>query len=247
MEEIQEALKSIKQIKNSLTEDTVIFNLTKSIYTVLDKIVTRVFQEHFPSLPTAQSLQECKEHKHILNIENVYEQKDKEIMSELFYLEEWTGQHEFRIMYDTDIHPYTKNTLIETLNGKRNLTLLFQTKNSDLFGCYLEAPVNINEYGYSEDFDIFIFSLKSPYLLKPTKYTKLRSFADLCHFSLYFSDNEEDVLEVDGAFTLRFPLLDEVCEISTEISLSFKNASVKDFIGGYNTFALKRLLVLESY
>ncbi|EKE40613.1 hypothetical protein ENU1_085490 [Entamoeba nuttalli P19] len=238
MEVIKDTLKEMKKAIDQMSGDEIIESFAKSAYNILIQISNTIYGKDIKKENIDNNLKEC----HLINsFENTLQ------LNELFYLKEWTGQHEFRILYDTDQQPFLQEYIQFTVIGRKNLVLLFETTKNALFGCYLEAPIYINEYGFAEDFDTFVFSLRSPKLPKPTKFGKLRSFGDLCHFSISFKADKQCIINVDGAFSIMFPLNEVVSEVNPNFKVNFKNALDSLLLGDDIDFALKRMFILDSY
>ncbi|KAL7717434.1 TLDc domain-containing protein [Entamoeba marina] len=162
-----------------------------------------------------------------------------------FYLEEWTSHEQFRIIYDSDIMPLRQKELQNVLLGRKEVLILFETTENELFGGCFEEVISKNDYGYCEDFNSFVFSIRGPNLRKPTKCPRINDLDDLCCFSLYFADNPEYIIDVENAFTLYCPLNSPVSQIDSSFKTSFKNTENVQMTRDPKKFALSRILIIQ--
>ena len=180
---------------------------------------------------------------HTSYIETVNKAKEDEIdivMKNKEYLLNWSGYHDFDIIFDSNRDNATSpDVFSQGLAGKSNLCFIVSTTKGELFGGIVSSKITPGVW--IDDKDSFVFSLESNDRLKKPEHYMIKS--ELSANSFYLP-SEGNYLFVFGNFDIA------VSDFSSSSpskynQKTFDYQSEDNILVGESTFYQKRLLVLQ--
>ena len=100
---------------------------------------------------------------------SIIEQQTQNIINKI---QEWGGQGEISIVYDSDYYPSSTENFIECVSHKSKLFFINFDEFNNIFGCYTNQPITtLDKYEDTYDQNHFLFSIFSNgRIKKPTRY-----------------------------------------------------------------------------
>ena len=90
----------------------------------------------------------------------IFEELKQNRSNELNQLEDWTGLQCNDLLFDSNIHDWSKNNsdFSSRIKGHRNVCILIEDTNGNIFGGYCSKEIGIDKYHF--DSKSFVFSLQ---------------------------------------------------------------------------------------
>ena len=176
----------------------------------------------------------------------------------LSYLQQWTKYNQFECIYDTRKDEYHIKTIQQILYNKKNIIILIQTNEDDIFGSYHSSissrevvSQQMKHSGWiweDHDKDMFLFTFSTHSETLPPQHFPLILNSESC-FCLYPSENHfEIVLWICYCLNLLKPLNCPKSFIFKDINSYYEMNSSNDLIGKsglLECFSPKRVLLYQ--
>ncbi|EKE37278.1 hypothetical protein ENUP19_0113G0019 [Entamoeba nuttalli] len=163
-------------------------------------------------------------------------------------LQQWTGMQKYDVIYNSKLDGFKKERINNHICLKKHVMVLVFTTDGNVFGCYnsKRLPAPSCEGFVMDDPQHFIFTLKNPLSIPPTKFVKKSIFGPSVgiNFNGYKSVDGEDVLLTCRWF---FYIREKDSSISSSFSSIYNDIIGKEYFvfTGTTVVKVERVIALE--
>ena len=193
---------------------------------------------------------ENENNENIQNDENETNENEIPILSltpnEISLLKQWTQKKTFSLLFDKSQSEFTRENICGILKGKKDVIILFESIDGDIFGSYHSIlPNDLSEW--CNDSQHFAFTLRNKYELKEKYNAKENNKYSLmiCDFMEDDDESLSSILESGYFYTVT---MEEKCSINPSFG-SYYNGVSKfgiDVFGKDSTkIELKSIVIIE--